>query len=326
MPLSAEAQAYLEKFNASGTPMHTVSPEEARELVAPLKVKKEKVASIREVWIAGPAGELEARVYVPEVADQYEELLPTIVFFHGGGWVVGSIDSHDATCRALCNGAQALVMSVEYRLAPEHKYPAAPEDCYAATAWASKFIENFGGDPSRLVVAGDSAGGNLAAVVALMARDRGGPQLAGQLLLYPITDFSFETASYRDNGQGYFLTIDTMKWFWEHYLPAPEQGAEPYASPLRADLKGLPPAIVLTAEYDPLRDEGLAYAAKLQEAGVTVRKVACLGQIHGFLRRLDLFPKAASGTLSGVGKQLREMLNWPDLEPIEPDEPEVNLN
>lgn len=313
MPLSPEAHAYLEKFNATGTPLHTVTPEEARELVAPLKSKKEQVASIREVWIAGPEGELEARVYVPQVADQYEDLLPTIVFFHGGGWVVGSIDSHDYTCRAMCNGAQAIVMSVEYRLAPEHKYPAAPEDCYAATVWASKFIENFGGDPSRLVVAGDSAGGNLAAVVALMARDRGGPKLAGQLLLYPITDYSFDTASYRDNGEGYFLTTDTMKWFWEHYLASDDQGAEPYASPLRAELKDLPPAIVLTAEYDPLRDEGLAYAEKLQAAGVTVRKVACLGQIHGFLRRLDLFPKAAAGTLSGVGKQLREMLGWPDL-------------
>ncbi len=317
MPLTPEAQNYLDVHQASGTPMESVSPVEARALVAPLKTKKEEVSAIRDIWIAGPESELAALVYSPLSAEDREDLLPVIVFFHGGGWVVGSLKSHDAMCRRLANAADAIVLSVDYRLAPEAKYPAAAEDCYAATVWASKFIENFGGDPSRLVVCGDSAGGNLAAVVALMARDRGGPAIAGQVLLYPITDHRFDTPSYIKNGSGYFLTTETMKWFWRHYLATPEQGAEPYASPLRADLKGLPPAIVLTAEYDPLRDEANAYASKLQEAGVTVRRIACMGHVHGFLRRLDVFPQAAGGTLIGVGKQLREMLGWTSIEEID---------
>ncbi|RLS43743.1 MAG: alpha/beta hydrolase [Planctomycetota bacterium] len=314
MSLTPEARAYLDAFKATGTPMESVSPEQARALVAPLKSRKEAVSEIRDIWIPGPEGELSALVYTPLIHEDREDLLPTIVFFHGGGWVVGSPKSHDGMCRRLCNAMEAIVISVDYRLAPENKYPAAAEDCYAATVWASKFIENFNGDPSRLIVCGDSAGGNLAAVVALMARDRGDPAIAAQVLLYPITDHNYDTGSYRDNGKGYFLTTETMKWFWNHYLESPEQGKEPYASPLQADLKGLPPAIVLTAEYDPLRDEGHAYASKLQAAGVTVRRVACLGQVHGFLRRLDLFPAAAGGTLIGVCKQTREMLGWPAVE------------
>ncbi len=323
MPLSAEARAYLATFHATGKPLESVSPEKARLLVGPLDEEDEdEVSEVRDIWLAGPAGELAARVYTPLMSDELDdesangsdidsdELLPVIVFFHGGGWVVGSLDSHDATCRCLCNSAEAIVLSVEYRLAPEHKYPAAAEDAYAATVWASKFIENFGGDASQLVVCGDSAGGNLAAVVALMARDRGGPLIAGQVLLYPITNHSFDTQSYHENGSGYFLTTKTMKWFWDHYLANPEQGDEPYASPLRAELKGLPPAIVLTAEFDPLRDEAIAYADRLEQAGVTVRRMACKGQIHGFLRRLDAFPEAATETLDNVGIQLREMLGW----------------
>ncbi len=317
MPLTLEAQHYLDVHQASGTPMESVSPVEARALVAPLKTKKEEVSAIRDIWIAGPESELAALVYSPLSAEDREDLLPVIVFFHGGGWVVGSLKSHDAMCRRLSNAAEAIVLSVDYRLAPEAKYPAAAEDCYSATVWASKFIENFGGDPTRLVVCGDSAGGNLAAVVALMARDRGGPAIAGQVLLYPITDHNFETKSYKENGSGYFLTTETMKWFWKHYLATPEQGAEPYASPLRAELQGLPPAIVLTAEYDPLRDEANAYASKLQEAGVAVRRIACMGHVHGFLRRLDVFPQAAGGTLIGVGKQLREMLGWTSIEELD---------
>ena len=317
MPLTPEAQAYVDAFHATGVPLESVSPVEARALVAPLKTKKEEVSEIRDIWLAGPESELAAYVYTPLVAEDREDLLPVIVFFHGGGWVVGSLKSHDAMCRRLCNTVEAIVLSVDYRLAPEAKYPAAAEDCYAATVWASKFIENFGGDPSRLIVCGDSAGGNLAAVVALMARDRGGPAIAGQVLLYPITDHRFDTPSYQENGSGYFLTTETMKWFWGHYLATPEQGSEPYASPLRADLKGLPPAIVLTTQYDPLRDEANAYASKLQESGVAVRRIACMGHVHGFLRRLDIFPMAAGGTLIGVGKQLRELLGWPAVETVD---------
>ncbi len=300
MPLTPEAQAYLDAFHATGTPLHTVTPEKSRELVAPLKTKREPVSATRDIWIAGPAGELAARVYTPQVAEESDELFPTVIFFHGGGWVVGSIESHDALCRRLCNAAGAMVLSVDYRLAPEARYPAAAEDAYAATVWASKFIENFGGDPTRLIVCGDSAGGNLAASVALMARDRGGPAIAGQWLLYPITDHRFDTASYHENGEGYFLTTETMKWFWDHYLGDTGRGGEPYASPLRGDLARLPPTVMLTAEYDPLRDEGLAYADRLEAAGVRVERVACEGQIHGFLRRVDLFPQAVTSAVEAV--------------------------
>jgi len=317
MSLTPEARTFLEVFKATGTPMESGSVEAARAMAAPLKTKKAEVSAIRDIWIAGPAGELAALVYPPLAGEDREDLLPTIVFFHGGGWVVGSLKSHDAVCRRLANAMEAIVISIDYRLAPEAKYPSAAEDCYAATVWASKFIENFGGDPARLIVCGDSAGGNLAAVVALMARDRGGPAIAAQVLLYPITDHNYDTASYRENGSGYFMTTETMKWFWNHYLTTPEQGSEPYASPLRAELAGLPPAIVLTAQYDPLRDEGNAYADKLKQAGVAVRRIACLGQVHGFLRRLDVFPQAAGGTLIGVAKQLREMLGWPEAEVLE---------
>ncbi len=317
MPLTPEAQTYVDVFNATGVPPEAGSPEQARALVAPLKSKKEEVSAIRDIWIAGPESELAALVYTPLAGEDREDLLPTIIFFHGGGWVVGSLKSHDAMCRRLANALEAIVLSVDYRLAPEAQYPAAAEDCYAATVWASKFIENFGGDPTRMIVCGDSAGGNLAAAVALMARDRGGPQIAAQVLLYPITNHSFDTASYRENGTGYVLSTETMKWFWGHYLATPEQGADPYASPLRADLAGLPPAVVLTAQYDPLRDEGNAYADKLQQAGVKVRRIACMGQVHGFLRRLDVFPQAAGGTLIGVAKQTRELLGWPAIESLD---------
>jgi acetyl esterase len=211
---------------------------------------------------------------------QGEKPLPVVVYFHGGGWVIGSIETHDAPCRELANRSGAIVVSVEYRMAPEHPFPAAPEDCYAATAWVADHAAEFGGDPARLAVAGDSAGGNLAAVVALMTRERNGPPLRFQLLIYPAVDARMGYASIDENSTGYFLTKADMHWFYGHY------GADPSdwrASPLLApDHSGLPPALVLTAEYDPLRDEGEAYARKLQEAGVPVTLRRYDGQIHGF--------------------------------------------
>ena len=219
------------------------------------------------------------RIYTPQGSGPF----PVLVYFHGGGWVIGNVDTHDPTCRTLTNAAGCVVVSVDYRLAPEHKFPAAVDDCYAATQWVAANAAAINGDSSRIAIGGDSAGGNLTAVVAIEARDKGGPPLVFQLLVYPVTDYSFSTPSYRDNGDGYLLTKDSMVWFWDHYLRSEADGQDYRASPLRAsDLTGLPPALVITAEYDPLRDEGEAYAARLQEAGVSVTCTRYDGMIHGF--------------------------------------------
>ena len=192
------------------------------------------------------------------------------MFFHGGGYVIGDVDTHDNQCRMLCREAEAVVLSVGYRLAPEHPFPAAPEDCFAATRWAAEHVDRLGGDAGRIAVAGDSAGGNLAAVVALMARDAGGPALAAQLLIYPGTDFAGGYPSETENAEGFFLTRADMEWFREQYLAGADP-SDPRLSPIAApDLSGLPPAVVATAEFDPLRDQGDAYARALEEAGVPV--------------------------------------------------------
>jgi acetyl esterase len=239
----------------------------------------EALAKVENRTIPGPAGEIAVRVYTPEGSGPF----PGLVFFHGGGFVLCSLDTHDGQCRSLANAAGCVVVSVDYRLAPEHPYPAAPEDCYAATQWVAKHGGELGIDVSRLAIGGDSAGGNLTAVTALIARDRGGPALRFQLLVYPVTDCAFDTPSYRDNAEGYFLTQGMMRWFWEKYLADPKQGAEAYASPLRAaDLSNLPPGLCITAGYDPLRDEGEAYAERLRKAGVDVRTTRYDGMFHGF--------------------------------------------
>jgi acetyl esterase len=197
--------------------------------------------------------------------------------------VAGSLAVHEAGCRQIASEAGCVVVSVDYRLAPEHKFPAAACDCYAATEWVAANAAAIAVDPARLAVGGDSAGGNLAAVVCLMARDRGGPPLVSQLLVYPIVDHNFDTASYRGNGQGYLLTRERMEYYWNSYLASPADGHHPYASPLQAsDLRGLPPALVITAEFDPLRDEGEAYAARLCEAGVSAMVSRWDGMIHAF--------------------------------------------
>lgn len=296
MPLDPQAGEFLDKLKRSRAPlMHQLSVEEARGLVVPLRVPREPDVTVANRVIPGPGGDLPLRIYTPQQAGSAPS--PVVVYFHGGGWVVGSIASHDALCRRMCSRSGCVFLSVDYRLAPEHKYPAAVDDAYAATAWAAAHAVELGGDPGKMAVAGDSAGGNLAAAVCLKARDQQGPAISAQVLIYPITDYLPDFKSYRTNGRDYFLTTDSVVWFWDHYLGSKLQATEVLASPLREeDLTGLPTALVLVAEFDPLLDEGLAYADRLEQAGVQVECFVADGQIHGFLRRLDLFERARTMT------------------------------
>lgn len=285
MPLDPQVQSFLDQMAAlDAPPMSTLTPDLVRMGTKMQReafpVEPEPVAQVVNGAIPGPAGEIPIRIYTPAGSGPF----PALVFFHGGGWVICDLDTHDSLCRSLCNGAGCVVVSVDYRLAPEHKFPAAPEDCYAATQWVAEHAAEINADPDSIAVGGDSAGGNLTAVVAQMARDQDGPALAFQLLIYPATDFTFDGPSLRENADGYFLTSDDMDWFTNHYLNSNADRTNPLASPMQADdLSELPPALVITAEYDPLRDEGEAYGQQLQEAGVPVTISRYDGMIHGFL-------------------------------------------
>jgi acetyl esterase len=282
---------------------------EARRFLARATPPPLGLPALREVTdrtVPGPEGapDVPVRIYRPyeeEPAGEAARTRPTVVFFHGGGWVLGGLDSHDSTVRHLCRNSGAVVVAVDYRLAPEARFPDPTEDAYAAVCWASQNIEALGGDPRALLVAGDSAGGNLATVCTLMARDRGGPAIAHQSLIYPSTDPSAQTPSRQLNGQGYFLTEEAMRWFGAQYFGSEGDATHPYAAPLRADLTGLPPAHVVTAGCDPLCDEGRAYAAKLAEAGVPVTEAHFPGMFHGFLGLGELLPDARDA-LAGMGK------------------------
>jgi acetyl esterase len=307
MPLDPQVQKFLtEMAVAPQPPMHELSPAAARQQMIDATAalgQPQAVDSIEDRAVSGSGGEIPVRIYKPA-----GQRLPVIVYYHGGGWVIGNLDTHDGYCRALANAAGAIVVSVDYRLAPEHKYPAAAEDAYVATCWASENASAIGGRSGPLAVGGDSAGGNLAAAVALMARDRRGPAIGCQLLIYPITDGDFDTPSYHDFATEYFLTRDTMIWFWDQYCAADADRRQAYLSPLRAEnLRGLPPALVMTAEYDPLRDEGEAYAAQLRAAGSEVRLTRYEGMIHGFARRLNLFDQAQTA-LDEAADSMRQWL------------------
>lgn len=293
MPIRPELLPILEVANAM--PLFNAMPlAEARRLISQPKPWSREVpglASVEDRVIDGPAGTLPVRVYRPASREaEVAGLLPLVVYFHGGGFLLGDLEIDDSLCREYCAGAGCVVLSVGYRLAPEHKFPAGAMDCLAATRWAlGPGAAELSTDPRRTVTAGMSAGGNLATVVALQLRDlqtasQGtGPGLAGQLLLVPVTDYSGdpETASYRENARGYMLPAEEMYWFWREYLNDPAERFNPYAAPLRAsDLSGLPPALVITAEFDVLRDEGEAYARRLREAGCAVQAIRCEGMNH----------------------------------------------
>lgn len=301
MPLDPQIQAYLDQMAALNlAPMHTFPPEmvrQAMKMELGVAGEPEVVAHVANQVISGPGGEIPIRIYIPDGDGPF----PLLVFFHGGGWVVCNLDTHDNVCRSLANGASCIVVSVDYRLAPEYKFPAALEDCYAATQWVAENAARLNGDASRIAVGGDSAGGNLTAVVALMARDRGGPPLVFQLLIYPVTDATGSSPSMTENAQGYGLTRDDMIWFTNHYLNNKDEQKNPLVSPLHApDLIGLPPALIITAEYDPLRDEGELYGQRLKDAGVPVSMTRYDGMIHGFVSRPFERGKVALGECSNA--------------------------
>jgi acetyl esterase len=266
--------------------MEQMTPQEIRadraahaDAMAELAGPAQQMVRIENRTIPGHAQPIPIRIYWPENGRN----LPALIYFHGGGWAFGNLDSVDRSCRALANASGCVLISVDYRLAPEHKFPAAIEDADAALRYVAEHAIEFGIDPNGLAVGGDSAGGNLAAVTCLMARDRGGPKVAFQLLVYPVTDYYDDRPSLREFAQGYLLTKPLMDYFWQHYLARPEDGRQPRASPMYASsLTGLPPAMVITAECDPIRDQGEAYAQRLREAGVPVSLKRYEGAIHAF--------------------------------------------
>ncbi len=290
MQLDPQMKAILDQAAATGgKPFHDMSPTEARQamdtMFAAFRGHPKDVAKVEDRKIPGPAGQIPVRVYTPRGNGPFGVLM----YFHGGGWVIGNIETHDVLCRDLTDGAGCVTVSVDYRLAPEHRFPAAPDDCYAATKWVAEHASALNIDANRVAVGGDSAGGNLAAVVSQMARDQKGPKIACQLLIYPATDCANETASQREfSKDGYILSRSDMDWFYNHYLTAKDK-TNPYACPgLTKNLAGLPPAFVLTAEIDPLRDEGEAYGEALRKAGVKVRLKRYNGVCHGFVSMASL--------------------------------------
>ncbi|OBJ55697.1 alpha/beta hydrolase [Mycobacterium asiaticum] len=277
MSLDPQIAELIEGLDAGFPPVHTMTGAQARAVIRDRfvpPVVPEPVSEVRDAVVAGPEGDIPVRIYRP-----MGERLPVLVYAHGGGFVFCDLDSHDGLCRSLANHVPAVVVSVW--LAPEHRWPAAADDVYAVTEAAAAGA--FGGDPARVAVGGDSAGGNLAAVAALMARDRGGPAIAAQLLIYPVIAADFSTESYRLFGRGYYNPQSAMEWYWDQYFPSRADRAHPYAAPLHADLRDLPPAVLVVAGHDPLRDEARAYASALKSAEVPLTLLRFDGGIHGFM-------------------------------------------
>ncbi|MDR3662680.1 MAG: alpha/beta hydrolase [Mycobacterium sp.] len=288
MSLDLQIAGLLDALNGAFPDLPSMTGAQARAVIRSRYVppaEPEPVDSVNDAVVDG----IPVRIYRPAA----DRPLPVLVFAHGGGFVFCDLDTHDGLCRNFANSVPAVVISVDYRLAPEHPWPAAAEDVYAVTQWVAAHATELGGDPTKLMVGGDSAGGNLAAVTALMTRDRGGAPLAAQLLLYPVLAADFTYNSYHDFRTGYYHTTAAMQWYWDQYLPSNADRENPYAAPLSASVTGMPPAVVAVTGYDPLRDEALAYVAALQDAGVPVTELY-YGAIHGFLTMpvLDLAHRA----------------------------------
>ena len=285
--LHPQARSLLDLMEARGLPAtHTLSPADARQAYRERRhftqPEAPAVHEVRDLQAEGPHGPIPLRLYRP--AGGGAGVLPVLVYFHGGGWTIGDLDTHDTLCRELANGAGCVVVAVDYRMGPEHRFPAAIDDALAATRWIGREADALGVDASRLAVGGDSAGGNLAAVVALAARDAGDPPIVFQLLIYPATDMRRQHASHARNGQGYLLTHESLTYYHDHYIDDPRHDLDWRASPLLAeDFAGLPPALVITAGHDPLVDEGADYARRLSDAGNRVSYVCFERQIHGFI-------------------------------------------
>lgn len=305
MPVDPQVQEVLDQLRTLGFPgFAALDVEQARMVIAQMeRPPGEPVAAVEDRSVPGPAGDVPVRLYRPAG----DEPAPLVVYFHGGGWTIGDLETHDALCRALANRSGCAVLAVDYRLGPEHRFPAAVDDAWAATRWAAEHAAELGTAPGRLGVAGDSAGGNLAAVVALLARDAGGPRIGHQLLIYPATDVTRDWPSYHENAEGYFLTVRDMEWFESHYLRSPADREDWRMSPaVAADHSGLPPALVVTAEYDPLRDQGEAYGELLRAAGVPAKVVRYPGMIHGFVG-MDVLD-VARRALEEMGAEIRSGL------------------
>jgi acetyl esterase len=308
--LDPQARAVIDLVIKSGRPAyHQLSPKEARQLFRETRPgatpTPPAIGMVRDLMADGPQGPIPLRLYRPTGVPE-ATALPALVFFHGGGWVIGDLDTHDVLCRQLTAESGASVVAVDYRLAPEHKFPAAVDDAWAATRWVAAHAAELGIDGTQLAVGGDSAGGNLAAVVAILARESGGPSMALQVLIYPATDLAEESPSYADFADGFMLTRQTMRWFNTHYLNGNQDALDWRASPLRAvSLAGLPPALVVTAGFDPLRDEGDAYARKLRAAGVRVDAICYGGMIHGFVPMGRLI-ETGNRAVSHIGATLRQ--------------------
>ena len=310
--LDPDAAAVYKAFREAGRPAYeTLTAPEAREFYLAARVvsnpEPPELEQVNALSIPAPHGSIPARVYTPKTLRKANGLAPCLVFFHGGGWVIGDLDSHCVVCRKLADEGQLLVVSVDYRLAPEHKFPAAVEDAITATKWIAEHAKQLGVDASRLMVGGDSAGGNLAAVVAISARDGNGPAIAGQVLIYPATDFAMTHPSHSEPETSILLTHSVIKWFRDHYLNGAADAGDWRASPARAEtLAGLPPAYVLTAGADPLRDEGDEYAMGLKEAGVAVTWRTFPGQFHGFFTMGKLLQQA-NVAANEIGAWLRAL-------------------
>lgn len=304
--LDPKAKVHVEMFQILSE-FPAMDPQTVREILAqapPLEVELAPLANVEDRLIpVDHDAEIRIRIYTPEGQGPF----PLFVYYHGGGWVIGSIEMTDASCRMLANQTGRIVISVDYRLAPEYKFPVPVEDCYAALRWACENASTIHANASNIAVGGDSAGGNLAAVVAMKARDEAGPVIAAQVLIYPVTNLDYTTGSYEKFQQGFGLDRELMKWFGNHYVASKEEQTHPYVAPLLADdVSNLPPAFVITAENDVLRDEGLAFAKRLQDAGVQVESILEAGLVHGYFSNVLLFSDRIEAVISKMAQFLRE--------------------